>query len=88
MLRDKEGNVLKKVYLDSASTYLKNWKIIKEVIGELEEIDANPHSNHTMGKTIKGKIEKVRKQIYFLYLVEQKEIIWYLTIYLISILLE
>ena len=63
MLKDKEGNVLKKVYLDSASTYLKNWKIIKEVIGELEEIDANPHSNHTMGKTIKGKIEKVRKQI-------------------------
>ena len=63
MLEDKEGNVLKKVYLDSASTYLKNWKIIKEVIGELEEIDANPHSNHTMGKTIKGKIEKVRKQI-------------------------
>ena len=54
---------MKKVYLDSASTYLKNWKIIKEVIGELEEIDANPHSNHTMGKTIKGKIEKVRKQI-------------------------
>ena len=63
MLKDKEGNILKKVYLDSASTYLKNWKIIKEVIGELEEIDANPHSNHTMGKTIKGKIEKVRKQI-------------------------
>lgn len=63
MLKDKEGNVLKKVYLDSASTYLKNWKIIKEVIEELEEIDANPHSNHTMGKTIKGKIEKVRKQI-------------------------
>lgn len=63
MLKDKEGNVLKKVYLDSASTYLKNWKIIKEVIGELEEIDANPHSNHTMGKTIKRKIEKVRKQI-------------------------
>ena len=63
MLEDKEGNVLKKVYLDSASTYLKNWKIIKEVIGELEEIDANPHSNHTMGKTIKGKIEKVRRQI-------------------------
>ena len=63
MLKDKEGNVLKKVYLDSASTYLKNWKIIKEVIGKLEEIDANPHSNHTMGKTIKGKIEKVRKQI-------------------------
>lgn len=63
MLKDKEGNVLKKVYLDSASTYLKNWKIIKEVIGELEEIDANPHSKHTMGKTIKGKIEKVRKQI-------------------------
>ena len=63
MLKDKKGNVLKKVYLDSASTYLKNWKIIKEVIGELEEIDANPHSNHTMGKTIKGKIEKVRKQI-------------------------
>ena len=63
MLKDKEGNVLKKVYLDSASTYLKNWKIIKAVIGELEEIDANPHSNHTMGKTIKGKIEKVRKQI-------------------------
>ena len=63
MLKDKEGNVLKKVYLDSASTYLKNWKIIKEVIGELEKIDANPHSNHTMGKTIKGKIEKVRKQI-------------------------
>ena len=63
MLKDKEGNVLKKVYLDSASTYLKNWKIIKDVIGELEEIDANPHSNHTMGKTIKGKIEKVRKQI-------------------------
>ena len=63
MLKDKEGNVLKKVYLDSASTYLKNWKIIKEVIGELEEIDANPHSNHTMGKTIKGKIEKVRKKI-------------------------
>ena len=63
MLKDKEGNVLKKVYLDSASTYLKNWKIIKEVIRELEEIDANPHSNHTMGKTIKGKIEKVRKQI-------------------------
>lgn len=63
MLKDKEGNVLKKVYLDSASTYLKNWKIIKEVIGELEEIDANPHSNHTMGKTIKGKIEKVRRQI-------------------------
>ena len=63
MLEDKEGNVLKKVYLDSASTYLKNWKIIKEVIEELEEIDANPHSNHTMGKTIKGKIEKVRKQI-------------------------
>ena len=63
MLKDKEGNVLKKVYLDSASTYLKNWKIIKEVIGELEEIDANPHSNHTMGKTIKGKIEKIRKQI-------------------------
>ena len=63
MLKDKEGNVLKKVYLDSASTYLKDWKIIKEVIGELEEIDANPHSNHTMGKTIKGKIEKVRKQI-------------------------
>ena len=63
MLKDKEGNVLKKVYLDSASTYLKNWKIIKEVIRELEKIDANPHSNHTMGKTIKGKIEKVRKQI-------------------------
>ena len=63
MLKDKEGNILKKVYLDSASTYLKNWKIIKEVIGKLEEIDANPHSNHTMGKTIKGKIEKVRKQI-------------------------
>ena len=63
MLKDKEGNVLKKVYLDSASTYLKNWKIIKDVIGELEEIDANPHSNHTMGKTIKRKIEKVRKQI-------------------------
>ena len=63
MLKDKKGNVLKKVYLDSASTYLKNWKIIKEVIRELEEIDANPHSNHTMGKTIKGKIEKVRKQI-------------------------
>ena len=63
MLKDKEGNVLKKVYLDSASTYLKNWKIIKEVIEELEEIDANPHSNHTMGKTIKRKIEKVRKQI-------------------------
>lgn len=63
MLKDKEGNILNKVYLDSASTYLKNWKIIKEVIGELEEIDANPHSNHTMGKTIKGKIEKVRKQI-------------------------
>ena len=63
VLKDKEGNVLKKVYLDSASTYLKNWKIIKEVIVELEEIDANPHSNHTMGKTIKGKIEKVRKQI-------------------------
>ena len=63
MLKDKKGNVLKKVYLDSASTYLKNWKIIKEVIGELEEIDANPHSNHTMGKTIKGKIEKVRRQI-------------------------
>ena len=63
MLKDKEGNILKKVYLDSASTYLKNWKIIKEVIGELEEIDANPHSNHTMGKTIKGKIEKVRRQI-------------------------
>ena len=63
MLKDKEGNILKKVYLDSASTYLKNWKIIKEVIRELEEIDANPHSNHTMGKTIKGKIEKVRKQI-------------------------
>ena len=63
MLKDKEGNILKKVYLDSASTYLKNWKIIKEVIEELEEIDANPHSNHTMGKTIKGKIEKVRKQI-------------------------
>ena len=63
MLKDKEGNVLKKVYLDSASTYLKNFKILKEVIGELEEIDANPHSNHTMGKTIKGKIEKVRKQI-------------------------
>ena len=58
MLKDKKGNVLKKVYLDSASTYLKNWKIIKEVIRELEEIDANPHSNHTMGKTIKGKIEK------------------------------
>ena len=34
MLKDKEGNVLKKVYLDSASTYLKNWKIIKEVIGK------------------------------------------------------
>lgn len=63
MLKDKEGNILKKVYLDSASTYLKNWKIIKEVIRELEEIDANPHSNHTMGKTIKGKIEKVRKQM-------------------------
>ena len=63
MLKDKKGNVLKKVYLDSASTYLKNWKIIKEVIEELEEIDANPHSNHTMGKTIKGKIEKVRKKI-------------------------
>ena len=63
MLKDKEGNILKKVYLDSASTYLKNWKIIKEVIRELEEIDANPHSNHTMGKTIKRKIEKVRRQI-------------------------
>ena len=63
MLKDRKGNVLKKVYLDSASTYLKNWKIIKEVIRDLEEIDANPHSNHTMGKTIKRKIEKVRRQI-------------------------
>ena len=63
MLKDRKGNVLKKVYLDSASTYLKNWKIIKEVIRDLEEIDANPHSNHTIGKTIKRKIEKVRRQI-------------------------
>ncbi|MBF0713321.1 cysteine desulfurase [Gemella sp. GH3] len=51
------------IYLDYAATSLKHFDILKNTINELENIYANPSSNHTLGKKNNKLLNNARKYI-------------------------
>lgn len=63
MILTYRGDFLSNIYLDYAATSLKHFDIIKDTISELENIYANPNSNHTLGKKNNTLLNNARKFI-------------------------